>query len=232
MPQTNRNLHNYIAGGAALVAIIAIGIYLYANRSASPTLDEAASAGTTTTTVSGVTTAGGGAKVTEPAAPAAPSAPDYRTPLAFSASTDAAVKLALQKQFDATVAILAKKSTDFSAWVNLGILRKTVGDYKGAEADWIYVTKLYPSSTVGFDNLGELYLDFLKDYPKAEANFKQSIKIDSHDINAYQQLFSLYTTYGYKQGTSAAADLVAQGLKANPNSQTLLQLQSQLKATQ
>ena len=94
----------------------------------------------------------------------------------------------------------------------------------------MYVSKLYPTSSVPFDNLGSLYLDFIKEYRKAEENFKQAIENDAHDITAYQQLFSLYTLYGYKSDTSAAAELVAQGLKDNPNNQTLLQYQVQLGA--
>lgn len=230
MPHTNRNLHNYIAGAIALIAIIAVGAYLFMNRGTDSVGSNATSTATTTTNVDGVTVAGGTATVTENSGARAPAAPNYKTPLSFSATMDEAVKLALQKQFDATVSMIDKDKTSFQGWVNLGIIRKMVGDYKGAEAAWKYVVQIYPSSTVGFDNLGALYLDFIKDYAKAEAMFKQSITLDSHDINAYQQLFSLYTTYGYKQGAAVAAELLAAGLKANPGNETLLQLQSQLSA--
>jgi tetratricopeptide (TPR) repeat protein len=156
---------------------------------------------------------------------------DFRLPLLFKTALEANVQQALSKQYDATVAVLASKPTDFQAWINLGLLRKLSGDYEGAVRDWSYVAKLYPKSTVPFDNLGWLYLDFIKDYPKAEANFKQAIANDKHDITAYQQLFSLYTIYGYKKGTSAAADLIRDGLKANPNNEILLQLQAQLSGS-
>ncbi|MFA7310045.1 MAG: tetratricopeptide repeat protein [Candidatus Paceibacterota bacterium] len=225
----NNKSYNLIIAVIGVLIILAIGAYLYTRTNTAPAVIEGASSTPITTNNNGVVTTGGSSTVTD-VTPQKLVAPNYRTPLAFSASISSEVRAALNKQFDATVAIIAKDSINFQAWNNLGIVRKMAGDYKGAETAWKYVAALYPSSTIPFDNLGGLYLDFLKDYPKAEANFKVAIKNNAQDINAYEQLFALYTTYGYKAGTSAAADLIAQGLKANPDNQTLLQYQSQLNS--
>ncbi len=155
--------------------------------------------------------------------------PDYKEPLSIADSLSAEVRNALSAQFEVTVAALAKDETDFAAWNNLAILRKTAGDYAGAEEIWIYVSKVFPSSAVPFNNLGVLYMDFLKDYAKAEVNFKRAVTNNSGDVNAYQQLVSLYTVYGYKD-KAAALELIEQGLRDNPSSQSLLQLKTQVQA--
>ena len=139
------------------------------------------------------------------------------------------IQVLLEKKFDDLQVIFASDTTNFSAWIESGILRKAAGDYMGAAEDWGYVAKLYPKSTIPFDNLGDLYLNFLKDYPKAEANFKTSIAFNPNNIHAYQQLFALYTLYGYKTDTSAATNLVSEGLKKNPGNETLLQMEQALR---
>ena len=155
--------------------------------------------------------------------------PDFTRPLAFADTVDAEVRTFLQGKFDGLQETLKGNSTDFNAWVALGTLRKTAGDYAGAAEDWDYIARLYPNSTIPFDNLGDLYMNFIKNYPQAEANFKASLVFNPGNIHAYQQLFALYTTYGYKTDTTAAADLVAAGLAKNPGNATLLQMQQELQ---
>jgi len=158
-----------------------------------------------------------------------PQAPDFARPLAFADTIDGEVKALLRGKFDEVQSVLKEDTTDFNAWVTLGTLRKTAGDYAGAAEDWNYIAKLYPNSTIPFDNLGDLYMNFIKNYPQAEANFKASLVFNPGNIHAYQQLFALYTTYGYKTDTTAAADLVAAGLAKNPGNATLLQMQQELQ---
>jgi len=156
-------------------------------------------------------------------------APDFTRPLSFGAGMDTDIRTLLQRKFDDLQAVLKENPLSFNAWVEIGTLRKTTGDYAGAAEDWHYIAKVYPNSTVPFDNLGDLYMNFIKNYPQAEENFKASIAFSPGNIHAYQQLFSLYTIYGYKADTSAAADLIAKGLAANPGNETLLQLKQQLE---
>lgn len=212
--------------GVVVLGLIAAGMYFVTAHG--PTISSG-----TDTTATGVVSSGGGIDVIG-SGPVTitpveePKAPDFKKPLSFNASESAEVRAALDQRFRAILQTLEKDPTNMEAWAYLGILRKTVGDYAGAEEAWKYLAELYPTSTVPFDNLGSLYLDFIKDYPKAEANFKKSIQINPANINAYQQLFALYTVYGYK-GRAEASALVEQGLKDSPNNETLLQLKSQLQ---
>ena len=233
MPNTSRNPHNIVAAALAIVAVVAIAGYFFIYRTPStPASGPSASSTPVTTTVDGVTISGGTATVTEVPTNTV-KAPDFRIPLTFNSSVATEVRAALTKQFEATVKILEGNKLSFDAWINLGTLRKVTGDYTGAETAWKYAANLYPKSTVPSDNLGSLYLDFLKNYPKAETSYKLSIANDPQDINAYQQLISLYTVYGYpsaQTGKDKALALIEQGLKANPNNQTLLDLRMQLQA--
>lgn len=116
----------------------------------------------------------------------------------------------------AVVAKLNTNATDYASWLTLGMLRKDVGDYQGAVAAWSYVTKLYPKDQVAFDNLGDLYANFIKDYAKADANWLAAIKIKTNDPAPYRDLFTLYTTTSYRPSANAAENILKQGIAANP----------------
>jgi tetratricopeptide (TPR) repeat protein len=110
-----------------------------------------------------------------------------------------------------------------------GINDKNAGNYKGAATIWetVALSNTYVSF-MAYADLADLYMNFIKDYPQAEIDLEAVIALKPDYIDAYRNLYSLYTVYGYKAGTSAAADILAQGLKANPGNQDLLNLQAQL----
>jgi tetratricopeptide (TPR) repeat protein len=223
---------NQIVGAIVLVVIIGLGIYFLLPHAVG-TSPIATSTGQIVfdpnATSSQIITTPNGSYTVTPVVDSGTPAPDYKKPIAFNASVSAEVRAALNAQLAQTQAVLAKSPTDFAALINLGTLHKIGGDYTNASIYWAYAHAIFPKSTVPLDNLGGLHMDFIKDYAKAEAEFKASIALDPADTNAYRQLVSLYTLYGYKTKADAVA-LVQQGLKANPNNETLLQLQSQLQA--
>ncbi len=226
MNEKSKISHNYIAGGLAVLAFLAIAAYMYFHQAAPAYVENTATSTPITTNIDGVTVSGGDAAVADVPSQTV-KVPDFKTPIAFGDAFTNDVRVALSAQLEEVIKIIEGDSQNFNAWIKLGIIRKMAGDYKGAESAWSYVKALYPKSTVPTDNLGSLYLDFIKNYPKAETNYKLSISSDSHDINAYEQLVSLYTIYGYGS-TTTALTLLQQGIAANPNNQTLLQLQTQL----
>lgn len=146
-----------------------------------------------------------------------PPAPDFRTPIAFSSDIAEDVRTQIQATADTLIGRISNDSADLLSWIDLGMMHKIGGDYKGAEVLWIYVSKAAPANSIAFQNLGDLYQNFLKDYPKAESNFLTAIKITPNDPNPYRALFSLYTSV-HKVGTSAAENILKQGIQANPQS--------------
>ncbi len=116
-------------------------------------------------------------------------------------------------------------------WLDLGIYRKIAMDYKGAEEVWSYIAVAGSVETnyIAYGNLGDLYMNFLKNYPKAESSYKSAIALKPDVIDYYRNLYTLYR-YAYKTDTTSASDILTQGLKANPSNPDLLQLQSQLQS--
>ena len=154
--------------------------------------------------------------------------PSLSGPIIISTDLPADAGTLLKTKETAVIAALQKDPTDANAWLSLGIDRKIGGDYAGAAAAWEYVAKLAPHSTayIAYGNLGDLYMNYLKNYPVAESDYQKAIAINPQVIDYYRSLYTLYK-YLYKTNTSAAADILAQGLKANPGNADLLQLQKQ-----
>ena len=161
----------------AVLALIAAGTYSYVNRAPA---GSSSIATTTSQTLSDGTTVSGlpaGATVTEETSTPQPVAPNYRAPVAYGADVTAEVKAAIEPRLAADIALLAKNNQDFSAWMDLAILHKIGGDYRGAEAIWLYATKMWPTSYVPFSNLADLYQNFLKDPVKAEFYSAEAAKL-------------------------------------------------------
>ncbi|KKW20178.1 MAG: hypothetical protein UY61_C0044G0004 [Candidatus Adlerbacteria bacterium GW2011_GWC1_50_9] len=121
-----------------------------------------------------------------------------------------------------THAAAVSERADFLAgWLEIGLLKKGIGDYEGARDAWEYASVIRPLNSVSFANLGELYWKYLPDYPKSEANFRASIRNKSDDIGTYMSLSDLYS-YSYTQKKGLADDVLLEGLEANPGNTDLM----------
>ena len=143
--------------------------------------------------------------------------PDFRAPIAFSPEIATDVRVALKKQADTLSARLATDSLNLEWWIQLGVVRKMGGDFKGAETAWKFVAKLAPTNPIAYNNLGDLYMNFTKEYVKAESAYLAAIKNDPTAAAPYQALDTMYTNF-YKQNTSAAVDILKKGIAASPDS--------------
>lgn len=115
-----------------------------------------------------------------------------------------------------------KERPDFlEDWLQIGILKKMIGDFEGARDSWEYAGVVSPLNSVSFANLGELYWRYLHDYPKSESNFKISIKNKPNDPLTYISFSGLYF-YSYKEKQDLADDVLFDGLKANPEDTNLM----------
>jgi len=139
----------------------------------------------------------------------------------FSASFSVEAQELMRVKIAELTAILKADSSDFAAWMNLGIRRKQVEDYEGARQAWEYASALQPENNIAYHNLGILFHYHLKDYAKAEQNFKISLQKNTTYPQTYSELHDLYR-YSYKQNTTAAVDILKQGLIATNNNNNLL----------
>ena len=221
-----KNYKNIISIAVIVILIAGAGIYIYYDLN--KTLEPVASAIAVDENISVELEGGGVAKVEMVSVEntPAPAIPSLDKPLIFpDGFTDDAKKVVTEKTRRLT-ADLKNNPDNFSAWLDLAIYRKMIHDYQGAKEIWEYLNKAYPTQSISFGNLGDLYHYFLKDFPKAEVNFKQAIANSPNRIDLYRGLFELYK-YSYKQNTSAAEDILLSGLKANPDNPDLQNLLAQ-----
>lgn len=109
----------------------------------------------------------------------------------------------------------------FINWLQVGILKKTIGDYEGARDAWEYALRVEPQKPVLLKNLGDLYWHYLKEYPLAEKRFKELIASNHDDFMVYRSLSDLYR-YAYTEKKDQADDILLEGLEKFPDKTTLM----------
>lgn len=103
-----------------------------------------------------------------------------------------------KKDLEKQMSVVEKQGNQAEAllyWplINLGNIHRDVGNYKKAEAAYLYAQKLQPGAFVPYGNLGELYFRFIKDYSKAEEYYLQAIEIPGPYLETYySELYELY----------------------------------------
>ena len=147
--------------GTGLAVLLAGGIY-YAARATPPA--PGGPAATSTPIIGGIGATG---EYTVERIETGTPPPAIR-PVIITADLPAEARAAIEKQYAEVKTVLNKDKNDFNAWLRLAVLYKIGGDYRGAEAIWLYATKAWPQSPVPFGNLGDLYQNFLNDPVKAK----------------------------------------------------------------
>lgn len=231
MEQGPDNRNKIIMTIIATAAVLCGLAYLF-SRSVSPSTPTQESTATTTqsiglatssrvgtggvTITTGSSTAGGSYTIKLITAGKAPVAPNYMAPVAYDPTLSVDERASFASQIAQAQALIAKNKQSFDAWIALGDARKEAGDYAGAEADWRYISELYPTNVVSNANLADLYTNYLHDYPKAAAAYKAAIANDPKQTYLYADLATLYT-YQYPQPKSVIIAVLNQGLAANPS---------------
>lgn len=145
-------------------------------------------------------------------------APTYPKTLSFTGKLSDSEKAAMQKAYVEVTGDLAKDKLDYNAWISMGTLNLMAGNLKTAESVWIYASAQWPTNHASHNNLGDLYMNYMKEYPKAEKEFLAGIVNKSGDPNPYKNLFTLYSETSYKPTNTAAEDILKKGIIAVPTS--------------
>ncbi|MBI2121763.1 MAG: hypothetical protein HYT98_01440 [Candidatus Sungbacteria bacterium] len=124
-----------------------------------------------------------------------------------------------------------EKPDYFFGWIQVGLLKKVIGDFEGARDAWEYAGVISPKNSVSFANLGELYWRYIPNFPKSEENFKISIKNKPNDPSTYMSLSDLYS-YSYAEKKDLADDILFEGIAANPDSLDLTKYLARLYETE
>lgn len=136
-------------------------------------------------------------------------------PTGFSLEDAALIRARINKLIDA----IEKNPSNGALWADLGMARKGIEDYEGATDAYQYALKMMPNNAVTAENLGVLYGDYLRNYPKAEEYYRLSIAIDKTAPHRYLRLFELYR-YSLQNSTKAQA-ILEEGLRAIPGEPSL-----------
>ncbi len=145
--------------------------------------------------------------------------PSLDRPLVFSANLSSSQRTLIAKKIAEISAILRENSDAFNSWVDLGIERKTTGDYEGARDAWEYASAIRPHNSLSFGNLGDLYGYYLRDPQKAEQRFLTAVKNDPTLTYLFIQTADFYIWVLGDRPKAIA--FLKQSVKDNPGSQEL-----------
>ena len=108
------------------------------------------------------------------------------------------------------------------AWLRLGMVKKQIGDYQGAEVAWIKAGELSPKNSVSFGNLADLYANFTEEYDKAELAYLKAVENSLGERVNLVFYRSFYYFYYYNlEDYEKAPALLLEGIENNPNSSEL-----------
>ncbi|MDO8514634.1 MAG: hypothetical protein Q7S50_03765 [bacterium] len=197
----------YLIGGVVLVVLAAAGFWLFKTSVPASQMTSTSSATTT-----------GGVSTSTPQVSAAQSLLlDRAIPATSPNLTAQARAIALSNLTKATENV-RKNTFSYGDWIQIGVLRQMLGDYEGAGMIWRYLvaegTLDAGTKATAYGNLGNLYALHLKDYSRAEANYKAAIDLNSQNPDYYRSLHELYR-YTLKNA-SAAEDILRKGIKNIP----------------
>lgn len=126
----------------------------------------------------------------------------------------------IYSQIRTNAAAIKENPNFFAGWLEIGLLKKVIGDYSGARDAWEYASLIRPKNSISFANLGELYWHYLPDYPRAENNFRKSLQNNSTDADIYISLAELYH-YSMPDKANEAPKVLLEGLNVNPGNDVL-----------
>lgn len=116
---------------------------------------------------------------------------------------------------------IKEQPTFGQAWLQIGIFKKSIGDYEGAADAWEYASIIRPESFIPPANLAEVYWNYLPDYPRAEQQFREAIRRDPNQQSLYIKAADFYS-YAYREKEHLAGDILREGLGAIPGNVDLI----------
>ena len=103
----------------------------------------------------------------------------------------------------------------YLSWINVGILKKRLGDKLGAEKAWLNAIDYNSDRALAYGNLADLYLFSLQKYDKAEEHYLKALEIDPNYLSYYIGLVSLYR-YNMTEKANLIEGIMTNGAEINP----------------
>lgn len=212
MDENTRKWYGIAAG--IIVIFIAFAWYLSAHHKA------VAPGQTNTNSTASSTEQGGSVQVGAVPNTSGYTAPDLNRPYTPPSNLPASVQADSKKAVATAIEQLKIDPNHLAYWLQLAIYRKGSADYTGAEEIWVYATKVWPTDPISYENLGDLYANYLKQPAKAVEYWNKAIPLDKQ--NNVRLYLALATFQDINMNDKAAARATLQaGLKANPGNANL-----------
>lgn len=103
---------------------------------------------------------------------------------------------------------------DYWTWIEIGILKKRLLDYKGTKDAWEEAMVNNPEHALAVGNLADLYLYHLQDYEKAEEYYQKVLMMNPYHYDYYYGICSLYR-YNLTDKMNLIEGLMLQGAEKN-----------------
>ncbi|MEK7148142.1 MAG: hypothetical protein AAB758_02490 [Patescibacteria group bacterium] len=125
-------------------------------------------------------------------ASAEPKTPDLDRPIKINANLNDSDKERTISEIQEISGILKGDHDYFDGWLQLGILRKMIGDYDGAIEAWNFAGVIRPKSTISFLNSANIYAFYIRDNKNAEDSFLKAVSADPQNGFSYFQVARFY----------------------------------------
>ncbi|QQG46630.1 MAG: tetratricopeptide repeat protein [Candidatus Niyogibacteria bacterium] len=111
------------------------------------------------------------------------------------------------------VSLMLKGNYNYlQGWLQLGILRKSAGDYEGAIEAWSFAGIIRPNIATSFLNSADLYAYYIHNNQKAEESFSKAIQAEPKNGFVYYQMAGFYREV--MGDISRAREVLEQGISA------------------
>ena len=145
--------------------------------------------------------------------------PDLNREITFFSAYPEEQKEKISSQIKDILALLKQDASLFNEWLDLGLLRKAIGDYGGAREAWEYASAIRPQNSLSFSNLGVLYGYYLGNAALAEKNYLKGIENDPKLPYLYAQTADFYLEV--MKNKEKAKNILEKGLKEVPGDEAL-----------
>ncbi|MBU1164161.1 hypothetical protein KKA15_01190 [Patescibacteria group bacterium] len=128
------------------------------------------------------------------------SAYDYSELIVFEVKNQDLNQYEQDKAFNDFLVVREKLNSNpdfFDGWLELGTIHRKIGNYELAEKTWIYAGQLRPKNSPSFNNLGNLYANYIVDYDRSIANYLIAIENSEQDVFHPLYARSLWEIYFY-----------------------------------
>ncbi len=109
-----------------------------------------------------------------------------------------------------------KSKNPYPHLIEVGILKKMLGDYQGAEKAWEKAAQVAQKKrpVLAYGNLADLNANYLHNYQEALSYYQKALKLDKTNYNYWSGLASLYF-YHFKNPKKGTA-IILEAVKEDP----------------